>query len=351
MSIVIDFSSGTSSAEIPMKYAPSIELPNGYTIIPQHYLRYQQTLNSVCALLNDIQFDDKTLLFAGQDHNGLYLQVGMIGRENYARHDEQRPHKLVYGRKWRIDADTPTSEVIQTAFLAISKAYEHEVRELFTVLDAWQDQMSTPFSCHQDLPLLAANAELIVVEAQPCLAVAEIKQLLETVKFAQRKIELVNFYEQRSFRYLLLRLGDAPLARQQEGDLAHFNQALLSVTLQQGTASEILFALLDSLLHFNQRWVEENFYYQGFARFSRRLDPQGIAAISVASRPYRRDAKNENFSHAFQHANYEVDRSRVPHWGTGALAKRNREILQTYQGLQGHLPINIQEMKKRVSNR
>ncbi|MFO1391875.1 MAG: hypothetical protein U1E94_06660 [Agitococcus sp.] len=44
--------------------SPSIELlPNGYIGIPQHYLRYQQTLSSVRALLADIQFDDKTLLF------------------------------------------------------------------------------------------------------------------------------------------------------------------------------------------------------------------------------------------------------------------------------------------------
>lgn len=339
MSAVVALSSWPINAETPMANAPSIELPNGYIGIPQHYLRYQQTLSSVRALLADIQFDDKTLLFAGQDPNGLYIQVGMIGRENYERGDQQRPHKLVYGRKWRIDRDTPTSEVIQTAFLAISKAYEHEVRELLTVKDAWQAKVSAPFSCHQDLPLLTENADLVAAEEQPRLqTLADIEQLLAGVKFAQHDIDVVSFHAQQPFSYLVVRLGNAPLARQQEGDLAHFNQQLVSVTLQENTASEVLFALLDSFLHINQRWVEETFAYQGFARFSRSLDPRQIAAVSVATRPYRRDATNEHFSRGFRQANYDVDRSRVPSLGTGFLAKRNREVIQAYQGLLGHMP-------------
>ncbi|HEX5360673.1 MAG TPA: hypothetical protein VFW49_06230, partial [Fluviicoccus sp.] len=119
--------------ETPMPQAPAVTLPNGAVAIPQHYLQYRQTADTVRALLADIDFDPHTLLFAAQDANGLYLQAGLVGRENYERGNTLRPRKLVYGRKWRIDADTPTSEVIQTAFLAISKAREHEVRELLTL--------------------------------------------------------------------------------------------------------------------------------------------------------------------------------------------------------------------------
>ena len=339
MSAVVALSSWPIQAETPMANAPTIELPNGYRGIPQHYLRYQQSVSSVRALLADIQFDNKTLLFAGKDHNGLYVQVGMIGRENYERGNQLRPHKLVYGRKWRIDRDTPTSEVIQTAFLAISKAYEHEVRELLTVTDAWQAKVSAPLSCHQDLPLLASNADLLQSDEQARLeTIEDIKQVLTTVRFAQHDLEVVDLIHQPSFSYVVLRLGNAPSARQQEGDLGHFNQVLISVTLQQRTESELLFALLDSLLQINQRWVEEQFCYQGFARFSRRVDPRRIAAISVASRPYRRDAKNEHFTQHFKQANYDVDRSRVPSLGTGFLAKRNRELIERYQGLLGHMP-------------
>lgn len=340
MSAVVALSSWpVVAAETPMTHAPNVELPNGYVGIPQHYLRYQQTLNSVRALLADIQFDDKTLLFAGQDNQGLYLQVGMIGRENYDRGQQVRPHKLVYGRKWRIDSDTPTSEVIQTAFLAISKAYEHEVRELLTVADAWQGKTSAPFSCHQDLPLLAANPDLVMAGDEALLMTQQdVERVLASVRFAQQNIEVVSYHYQHTFSYLVVRLGAAPLARQQEGDLGHFSEVLVPVTLQQATASELLFALLDSFLQINQRWVEETFCYQGFARFSRRVDPRRIAAVSVATRPYRRDASNERFAQGFQQANYEVDRSRVPSLGVGALARRNRMLINGYEGLLGHMP-------------
>lgn len=66
----------------------------------------------------------------------MYVQIGLIGRENYERGPAVRRRKLVYGRKWRLDADTPSSEILQTMYLAIQKAREHEVRELLTVYDA-----------------------------------------------------------------------------------------------------------------------------------------------------------------------------------------------------------------------
>ena len=44
------------------------------------------------------------LLFGGADETGaLFLQVGVIGRENYQRHSTVRPKKIVCGRKWRIE--------------------------------------------------------------------------------------------------------------------------------------------------------------------------------------------------------------------------------------------------------
>lgn len=339
MSAVVALSTWPLPGERSMPNAPTVELPNGYVAIPQHYMRYRQTLCSLRAVLADIRFDDKTLLFAGSDHSGLYLQVGLIGRENYDRTDQLRPHKLVYGRKWRIDADTPTSEIIQTAFLAIQKAYEHEVRELLTVRDAWVNAVSAPFSCHQDAPLLAANPALVQAGFEPeLLSRAAVEHALADVRFAQRPLALASYHDGPPYRLLVLRMEQAPLVRQQEGDLTHFADVLLPITLQQATSGALLFAVLDALLQVNLRWVEETFAYRGVARFSRQFDPRRIAALSVATRPYRRDADKTGFISGFQHANYEVDRARAPSLGSGALAARNRELIGRYPGLLGHMP-------------
>ena len=104
-----------------MPQAPSVLLPNGNKVVPQHYLQFKQTLLSLREIINHIDEVPSTPIFADEDEQGMYIQVGLIGRENYDRGQYSRPHKLVYGRKWRIDSDTPTSEIIQTAFLAIKK--------------------------------------------------------------------------------------------------------------------------------------------------------------------------------------------------------------------------------------
>jgi hypothetical protein len=107
--------------ETPMPLAPCIQLMNGESCIPQHYLQFEQTVESVSAILNDIESVNDILLFCGRDESGLYLQAGSIGSDNYKRKGDTGDRRIVYGRRWRIDTYIPTSEVIQTAFLAIKK--------------------------------------------------------------------------------------------------------------------------------------------------------------------------------------------------------------------------------------
>jgi hypothetical protein len=94
----------------PMPLAPCIRLTNGKYCIPQHYLQYEQTVESVSAILNDIEAVDDVLLFCGQDDVGLYLQTGCVGPDNYKRKGETGKRRIVYGRRWRIDTYVPTSE-------------------------------------------------------------------------------------------------------------------------------------------------------------------------------------------------------------------------------------------------
>ena len=142
------------SAETPMLGAPVIEVDNNLLCIPQHFLEYDHTLESVENVVFDIIFSKKYPIFVCEDIQGIYIQIGIIGHDNYNKNTEDTPFKIVYGRKWRIEKNLPSSEIIQTTFLALKKAREHEIRELLRLHSQNSRKTSTPFSCHQDMPLL-----------------------------------------------------------------------------------------------------------------------------------------------------------------------------------------------------
>ena len=86
----------------------------------------------------------------------------MIGRENYEDGNQIRPRKLVvYGRKWRIDADMPDSGNRSDGDVGAQKAREHEVRELFQVRPSGMQRYSAPLSSHQDIEILRMQSEFL----------------------------------------------------------------------------------------------------------------------------------------------------------------------------------------------
>ncbi len=325
-----------------MPQAPSVLLPNGNKVVPQHYLQFKQTLLSLREIINHIGEVPLTPIFADEDEQGMYIQVGLIGRENYDRGQYSRPHKLVYGRKWRIDSDTPTSEIIQTAFLAIKKAREHEVRELLTLKHIHTGRVSAPFSTHQDLPLMANNRDLL----EPSYIhqehdISAIETLLESIHFGERIVHLVNTLIRKQNSILDFRLGRAPLARQHESDLNEFDDWEFSLLVESFNPSHFLYALMDKLIAQSDAMVAEEFSYKGFKRFSRDNDPAHIASLSIALRPYERDMSNHEFATGFRELNYQTDAGRVPRLGQGALADKNRQIILSVNDLLGHMPVDL----------
>jgi len=325
-----------------MPFAPNVELSNGKLYIPQHYLQYQQTTETISELLASIEFESNILLFAGEDSRSMYIQVGMVGRENYDRAHTIRAQKLVYGRKWRIDNDTPTSEVIQTAFLAIQKAREHEVRELLTICDPLSGKTSAPFSSHIDLPLMTSNPELVCAAMddthrnQP----TNLNSFVRGIKFGQREVRVMDtMFRKNGTTIIDLRLGSAPIARQAEGDLSEYENLDFSIKLNKRSKVEFLYELIAELINISNRHVEEKFTYKGFARFSRNIDPVRIAQLSISTRPYARDASNIKFNKVFKATNYSVDASRAPSIGLGKLAEKNHKIIDGLgKNLLGHMP-------------
>lgn len=331
-----------SCCEAEMPQAPSVLLSNGNRVVPQHYLQFEQTLLSLREIINDIDGLPLTPIFADQDEQGMYIQVGLIGRENYDRGQQIRPSKLVYGRKWRIDSNTPTSEIIQTAFLAVKKAREHEMRELLTLKDKRTGKISAPFSTHQDLPLMANNCDLLEgsnIDTETDLRAIE--NILKSIRFGEREIYLVDSLLRKQNILLDLRLGSAPLARQREGDLQEFDGWIFSLLIESFNPSHFLYALMDKLIAQSDAMVAEAFSYKGFTRFSRDNHPAAIASLSIALRPYERDMAKQDFASHFRELNYQTDASRVPRMGGGALAEKNRNIILSVPNLLGHMPVDL----------
>jgi hypothetical protein len=321
-----------------MPYAPRVWLPTGRSCVPQHYLEYRQSAESLAQALALITCRDDILLFGGADEGGMFVQVGVIGRENYRGRGVERPKKIVYGRKWRIETYTPTSELLQTAYLAIKKAREHELRELFTLRDEHSDKRSAALSCHLDLPLLAHSRDwLRPLAALPSRPSAEaLTQLLAPLRFAGRAIELLALEPRRNGRCLLdLRIG---VSNDSDGS-AEFDGLAFSIELPALDQAELIYEVMEALIRHSDRQVEESFHYDGFARFSRRNDPLRLARLSIASRAKAGELSTQPaFSPVFKRINEELDAGRAPAMGDGILAQKNRRMLAAHGRLLGVLP-------------
>ncbi|MGZ5198703.1 MAG: hypothetical protein ACXWC4_02950 [Telluria sp.] len=324
-----------NAGETPMPLAPCVQLMNGGSCIPQHYLQYEQTVESVSAILNDIQAVSDILLFCGQDECGLYLQAGSVGHDNYKRKGEAGNRRIVYGRRWRIDTYIPTSEVIQTAFLAIKKACEHEVRELLTIHDRDSGRTGTPFSTHLDLPLMARFPELVMREGgsvkRPLLVT-----WLQGVRFDGREIRIDDVMIRRNGNLIVdLVFEESSSPRGRSG----FEQFPMTIVLREFSEASLVHEIMNALIQRSDRLVDEQFRYRGFARFSQSLDPARLTRLSIVTRSD--GLPNEQFNLVRTALNYDTDTRRVPSLGAGMLAHRNRCALRQEGELGGHMPIGF----------
>jgi hypothetical protein len=319
--------------ETPMPLAPCIELMNGKQCIPQHYLQYEQTVESVSAVLNDIEAVNDILLFCGQDDFGLYLQAGSVGHDNYKRKDDAGNRRIVYGRRWRIDPYIPTSEVIQTAFLAIKKACEHEIRELLTIHDTTSGRTGTPFSTHLDLPLMARFPELVMQDASPANQ-PRLDAWLKGVRFDGREINIDDVTIRCNGKIVVdLVFAEGSSRRIRPG----FEQLSMTIVLGELNQVTLVHELMNALIQRSDRLVDEQFRYRGFARFSQALDPARLTQLSVVTRTA--GLPDEQFDLVRTSLNYDTDTRRVPSIGAGMLAQKNRHVLRQEVGLGGHMPI------------
>jgi hypothetical protein len=336
-----------ADAEMPISGAPSIPINPSQQCIPQHYLQYQHTHKSVSDIVNDIEFDIRYPIFVSIDESSLVLQVGILGRDNYKANDAANPLHIVYGRKWRVEKNLPSAEIIQTVYLALQKAKEHEIREVFTLLDTYSQKHSTPFSGHHDTPLLAstiAASTISPIEPSPSGKPWQpqvLQQALDAVKFDGQKLLLTQYIVLDTTRVVV----DIELC-QVDSNTDHYSAvvgnffpefagAKISLILTDDNANTLYHQLMQQFISLSHEHVAEHFTYRGFKRFSRSVDVAQIGATSIAirAREWRQEA---SFMANIKAFNQQVDATRVPVLQAGQQAAF---IVQQYEHIAGHKPI------------
>jgi hypothetical protein len=318
------------SKEVPLRLgekmmpkAPMVQLSNGALCIPQHYLTYHHTLQSVEALICDIDYDDKYVVFASQDVGGIYIQVGVVGHDNYQADSSNSELKLLFGRKWRVEPELPTSEIIQTVFLAIKKSREHEVRELFKLKVS--HSTTTPFNSHIDLPLMAEFSDL---SRQRTKNIVEdtiegaLGQVLSSIHYDGCKVCLKHLEQRNNGLWLV----DLELQRL---SASNFPESETTVYLQISDLSlnTLSRALIEELIRLSDAHVDKHFSYRGFHRFDPAIDIVHIADLSQQS---RKQEIADHFANEFTKTNYEIDQMRIPAVSSGLLAKKNKAIIELF---------------------
>jgi hypothetical protein len=323
--------------------APKAALADGRFCIPQHYLSYQHTLQSVEQILLDIDFDPRYPIFVSQEVSNndasIYIQVGVIGTDNYTA-ENTAGEKIVYGRKWRVEPQLPTSEIIQTVFLALKKAREHEIRELFRL--ELQDKNTTPFNNHHDLPLLTNSREHLQLkkdsnsEQHQAKFKNEVEQVLSSVCYGGVSFELMDFMLRPTGEYL----ADLKIIQSDSHSLTELKDSqFISLFITDLNINYLLHQLMQQLIQLSDRYVDENFYYRNFNRFSWDNSIQAIAQLSCDVRQLHKSVDAQDFALHWQQNNYETDRSRIPVVAPGKLWHKLKSQLEPFSPIESTLPI------------
>lgn len=318
------------SKEVPLRLgekimpkAPRVQLSNGSYCVPQHYLTYHHTLQSVEELICDIDYDEKYVVFASQDAGGIYIQVGVVGHDNYQTNSSHSELKLLFGRKWRVEPELPTSEVIQTVFLAIKKSREHEVRELFKL--STSHSTTTPFNSHVDLPLMAEFSDYSQIKDKVVPEKSEkgsLAAILDCIEYDGCKVRLKHLEQRRNGLWLV----DLELHRLTRCIFAE-SETTVYLQIADLSLNTLCRALMDELIRLSDDHVDKHFSYREFHRFDPAID---IAHIADLSQQSRKQELADHFANVFTQTNYEIDQMRIPSISSGPLAQKNKAILDLF---------------------
>jgi hypothetical protein len=282
-------------------------------------------LQSVEALICDIEYDERYVVFAAQEGCEIYIQIGVIGHDNYHKKPTAKELKLLFGRKWRVEPELPTSEIIQSVFLAIKKAREHEVRELFKL--TLNGSVTTPFNTHIDLPLMADQYEKkqhFTSNQKHTTSDQKIEHILSTLSYDNSFFSLQHAEQRNNGLWLV----DIKINTTKNSTLPETKHQIIYLQLNELSLNSLSRALMRELILLSDLHVDKHFSYRGFNRFDPDINIADIADLSQQSRKHELAAHFENH---FSQSNYETDQKRIPRVLPGKLAQKNSHVIEKFK--------------------
>jgi len=239
----------------------------------------------------------------------------------------------MYGRKWRVEPKLPTSEIVQTVFLALKTAREHEIRERFR-LKAF-NKVTTPFNNHHDVTILTNSEEKLQRQYESESSWAQLQQELDNIAYDHVSFSIMNIEHKHEALWLLeldVCIGESTTLQ----ELKHGQ--ILILVLTKLTFNELCYQLMTKLIQLSNRHVDEHFTYEGVARFSQQNNVKEIAKISANTRELHKSSKEPNFEQRWRNDNYQVDLTRVPQLTQSELSQRITDLLNSFEGIGGIKP-------------
>ncbi len=323
--------------ETPISGAPQLKLNEEFTCVPQHYLQFEHTIETVESIILDIEYSENYPVFVCEDVAGIYIQVGIIGYDNYISLQAQPSSKIVYGRKWRVEPLLPTSEIIQTVYLAILKAREHEVRELLRLSHG--HATSTPFNTHHDLPVMAALRHQFYYKEENSHQESindNIQTWLDIISYNGMALKL-NLVTSINSGVHIVELELSGTAENSAFEPKHRSIALVLKELNQNA---LYHRLMSQLIEDSNHEVANRFKYRDFHRFSQSINVVEVGLLSVASRSLHKKVQYKNFRNHYKQQNYDTDTTRVPKLTNSLLGVKLITQLVSFNTLQGQLPVS-----------
>lgn len=191
-----------------MKDAPTFNIKGKYNCVPQHYLKYQHNLESVESIINDISYSDKYPIFVCNDLTGLYLQVGVIGWDNYVSKENQNGRRLSMAENGESRQRCLHQKSFKQHTWRSQKQESMKLENYSSLIIDHGYGKSTPFNTHHDISLLTLiNHEKIEqhkdANRNEREILASISSWLSIISFDTNELSLEKYTSLSNGEYLL----------------------------------------------------------------------------------------------------------------------------------------------------
>lgn len=299
----------------PIENSPQIQVKNIQIGVPAQFIKYNLGQKEAQELCSRIELPKPLLLFV-EDADVPHILIGIVGPDNYKRHDEL---EIVYGRRWRIEPNLSHSEVLQTVLLACKVAVEHELRERVQI------KGTTPFNAHQDHELFARLIKENSVPSSHHRVKAEDMIIDDRVLVVDERLEIDDEIQLIKFTISGKVVGTLP-----------FLSGQFTVLVEKG--QDECLAIWERLLHESKMWLHEEIKLDSASVFSKKFSTDNRISHSLLHR-------NDKFLESSEESvierglmNEAIDIMRAPVIISGKTNNKSLALIESWNPTHGFKP-------------